>query len=423
MWGERTRTIALWLLALLIATSMGVLLAANPAHAATFVVNRTADTPDANLANAACDANASQAGNQCTLRAAIQESNDTNGVDQIRFNIVSAASVKTISPASALPTITEALTINGYSQTGASANTLAEGNDAVLKIQLNGTNAGSANGLVIQASDSTVKGLVINRFEGNGVLISGSGATGTKVQGNFIGTGANGTTALGNDDGVAISSASDSTIGSAIGSTAGGNRIANNDQDGVLVFGGAAVGNRVLSNSIFSNGETGIDLGGGTEDSFEVTANDTDDPDAPTSKQPPTELPCNYLGHQERHNQLHDHHRHAQQQPQPDLHRPVLRGGAGPLRPRRGSDPGGTDDRPDRCRWGRQLHLCQPRSASRATGERYGDQHEWDGERHIDRRHLGVLPERRRHPRPLKTESRYRRHAGGWCWRGLFRNL
>jgi len=283
MWGERTRTIALWLLALLIATSMGVLLAANPAHAATFVVNRTADTPDANLANAACDANASQAGNQCTLRAAIQESNDTNGVDQIRFNIVSAASVKTISPASALPTITEALTINGYSQTGASANTLAEGNDAVLKIQLNGTNAGSANGLVIQASDSTVKGLVINRFEGNGVLISGSGATGTKVQGNFLGTNAAGSADRGNGDGVAISSASDSTIGSAIGSTAGGNRIANNDQDGVLVFGGAAVGNRVLSNSIFSNGETGIDLGGGTEDSFEVTANDTDDPDAPTS--------------------------------------------------------------------------------------------------------------------------------------------
>jgi hypothetical protein len=40
------------------------------------------------------------------------------------------------------------------------------------------------------------------------------------------------------------------------------------------------VGNRILSNSIFSNGETGIDLGGGTEDSFGVTANDPDDPDA-----------------------------------------------------------------------------------------------------------------------------------------------
>src|SRR5215207_1939962 len=253
MWVERTRTFALWLLALLIATSMGVLLAANPAHAATFVVNRTADTPDANLANAACDANASQAGNQCTLRAAIQESNDTNGVDQIRFNIVSAASVKTISPASALPTITEALTINGYSQTGASANTLAEGNDAVLKIQLNGTNAGSANGLVIQASDSTVKGLVINRFEGNGVLISGSGATGTKVQGNFLGTNAAGSADRGNgDDGVDVFGADNNTIG---GTTAGArNVISGNNQDGVQISGnasiGIATGNEVLGNFV-----------------------------------------------------------------------------------------------------------------------------------------------------------------------------
>src|SRR5918998_6971478 len=155
---------------------------ASPAWAATFIVNRTADTPDANLANAACDVNASQQGNQCTLRAAIQEANDTNGADEIRFNIVSAAAVKTIFPTSALPTITEAVTINGYTQTGASQNTLAEGNDAVLKVQLNGTNAGPAHGLVIEAPDTTIRGLVINRFVGNGVFITGSGA---KVLGNF----------------------------------------------------------------------------------------------------------------------------------------------------------------------------------------------------------------------------------------------
>jgi hypothetical protein len=64
-------------------------------------------------------------------------------VDLIRFDIVAGtASVKTISPTRALPTITEALTLNGYTQTDASANTLAEGNDAVLKVQLNGIDAG-----------------------------------------------------------------------------------------------------------------------------------------------------------------------------------------------------------------------------------------------------------------------------------------
>lgn len=91
-----------------------------------------------------------------------------------------------------LPTITEAVTINGYAQAGASRNTLAEGNDAVLKVQLNGANAGSANGLAIQAANSTIRGLAINRFGGNGVLFSGSGASGNRVEGNFIGTGANG---------------------------------------------------------------------------------------------------------------------------------------------------------------------------------------------------------------------------------------
>jgi CSLREA domain-containing protein len=143
MWVQKkAMTCAFWVLAVLIIGSIGVLVWVKPAHAAIFVVNRTADTPDANLANAACDVEPSQRGNQCTLRAAIQETNNTPGEDQIRFNIVSAAAVKTISPASALPFITETVTINGYSQPGASANTLAEGNDAVLKIQLNGTNAG-----------------------------------------------------------------------------------------------------------------------------------------------------------------------------------------------------------------------------------------------------------------------------------------
>jgi hypothetical protein len=135
---------------------------------------------------------------------------------------------------------------------------------------------------VFGADDNTIGGTVtgarnvISGNGGDGVVIFGSDATGNKVQGNFIGTGANGTTALGNDDGVVISSGHDSTIG---GTASGaGNRIANNDQDGVLVFGGLAVGNGILSNSIFSNGELGIDLG-----PEGVTANDTDDPDGSSS--------------------------------------------------------------------------------------------------------------------------------------------
>jgi hypothetical protein len=229
-----------------------------PAEAATtFTVNKTGDAKDRRISDTRCDSSPDR-GNQCTLRAAIQESNDTTGADTINFNIVSDASVKTIKPAKPLPEITEAVTINGYSQGSATTttsddaeeNTLAEGNDAILKIQLNGTNAGSANGLVIEAADSTIKGLVINRFAGNGVLLSGSGATGNNIEGNFIGTNAAGSADLGNgDDGVDVFGADDNTIG---GTAAGArNLISGNSGDGVQIVGGlGTTGNEILGNYI-----------------------------------------------------------------------------------------------------------------------------------------------------------------------------
>jgi hypothetical protein len=59
------------------------------------------------------------------LRAAIQEANHpTNlGANFIGFNIGGGIGVKTISPRSELPAITEQLTINGYTQPGATENT------------------------------------------------------------------------------------------------------------------------------------------------------------------------------------------------------------------------------------------------------------------------------------------------------------
>jgi len=193
-------------LALLALVLAGVLLAvwSGPADtAATFAVNRTGDAPDRKLSDDACDTSR-QNGKQCTLRAAIQEANGTLGPDTINFNIGGTASVKTISPTSPLPVITEALTVNGYSQPGARANTLAEGNNAVLKIQLSGANAGrGANGLQISAAESTIKGLVISRFR-NGIRVAGTGATGNSIVGNFIGTDTSGTARRGNAYGVRI---------------------------------------------------------------------------------------------------------------------------------------------------------------------------------------------------------------------------
>src|SRR5215218_9282205 len=97
-----------------------VMLAEGPAHASTtFYVNSTADHADANPFDGFCDTGHLVPGTtdtmeaECTLRAAIQQANYTSGAD----------------------------IINGYSQPGASPNTLGLGNDAVLKIELSGANA------------------------------------------------------------------------------------------------------------------------------------------------------------------------------------------------------------------------------------------------------------------------------------------
>ena len=243
---------------------LGVLLLAlssGPADAATtFTVNKTSDAKDSRISDSVCDTSR-QNGKQCTLRAAIQESNDTSGADTIKFNIGGTTSVKTIKPASPLPTIKGTVTINGYTQPGASENTLATGNDAVLKMQLNGTNAGfGANGLKITASNSTIKGLVINSFLDNGVQIAGSGATGNKIEGSFIGTKADGTGALANGNaGVDIFNAPNNTVGGT--QPAQRNVLSGNVADGVQIAGSLATGNKVQGNFIGTSASGTQDLG------------------------------------------------------------------------------------------------------------------------------------------------------------------
>ncbi len=160
----------------------------------------------------------------CTLREAITSANTNTasggaagecvagaanppGFDEIDFNITGGCALPcTITPGTALPTITQPVLINGYSQTGASPNTLAVGNDAVLKIELNGTTAGG-NGLTLASGSggSTIRGLVINRFV-TGILIQSAG---NFVTGNFIGIDPTGTAARTNTShGIQIESAS-----------------------------------------------------------------------------------------------------------------------------------------------------------------------------------------------------------------------
>lgn len=93
------------------------------------------------------------------------------------FNIAGApGTVHGILPISPLPTISEAVVIDGYTQLGSSQNTSATGTNAFLAIELQGTLAGFASGLVIDGSPGpTVRGLVINRFFAEGINVFGDG--------------------------------------------------------------------------------------------------------------------------------------------------------------------------------------------------------------------------------------------------------
>ena len=157
---------------------------------------------------------------ECTLREAINTSNGLPTTDTIRFAIpddptIPGPDVKTISPTSQLPAITDNVTIDGYTQEGAEPNdAITNANNAVLKVELSGLRPNgsrlAASGLAVSEAGTTIKGLVINRFGGDGIVIDAPEA---KIVGNFIGTNAASTADLGNGgDGVRIES-SDNLVG------------------------------------------------------------------------------------------------------------------------------------------------------------------------------------------------------------------
>lgn len=123
-----------------------------------------------------------------SLREAIQVANSfiSAGSDTISFAIPGAG-VKTINLSSALPVITDAVLLDGYTQPGASANTLCAGNDAVLRVVLaGGLIVGNADGLTLAGvGNITVRGLVIHAFPGDGVAITSG--TNHQVAGCFVG--------------------------------------------------------------------------------------------------------------------------------------------------------------------------------------------------------------------------------------------
>jgi FIMAH domain-containing protein len=205
-----------------------------------------------------------------SLRQAILDSNADN-VPPRQINFAIGSGVQTISPMSQLPRISAPVTVDGTTQPGFAGTPI---------IEINGTNAGTGvAGLIISAGFSTIRGLVINRFNGDGIFMFDT--NGNVIEGNFIGTDVTGSLDLGNSGhgvfgslgigfhvirenvisgngrhGVSLSiGLANSVLDNFIGTDASGTFALGNDQNGIQ---GSLDTLIVKRNVISANGQNGI---------------------------------------------------------------------------------------------------------------------------------------------------------------------
>lgn len=156
-------------------------------------------------------------------------------------------------------------------------------------ITLDGTLAGlAADGLTLLGESSTVKGLQIVNFGGNGILIDGPSAIGNTVLQNYIGTNAAGATDLGNGaNGVYITNGARlNTIGGVTpnavaftGKPVDGNLISGNGANGVLIdkastfnsLSGNYIGTNLAGTAAVGNALDGVAILGADNNSLSGT--------------------------------------------------------------------------------------------------------------------------------------------------------
>jgi uncharacterized repeat protein (TIGR01451 family) len=183
-----------------------------------------------------------------SLRQAITDANACSGPCTIVFNIP-APWPPVIQPATPLPAITAGGTVvDGGTQTIFSSDANPNGPDVIL----DGTSAGvGANGFTIDASGVSIRGFVIRRFNGAGIVVTDASLniTDNVIAGNYIGIDANGTTAAGNGTGIRLADhATNTMIGGS--NLQDRNVISGNSGDGVLITGSTAQDSLVLGNYI-----------------------------------------------------------------------------------------------------------------------------------------------------------------------------
>ena len=212
------------------------------------------------------------ASDSTTLRYAL--TNLSSGTNTISFNIPGSG-VHAIQPASPLPTIFQAVTIDGTTQPGYANSPL---------IQIDGSMAGSSfvDGLYFGAGNSTVKGLDIVNFSGTAIVLATGGSN--LIQSNYIGTDPTGAIAHGNlGGGIDIYSSPNNQIvqnvisgNSFNGSTPTGSAavyVANAGANG-NIFTGNFIGTNSAGAPGLGNGGVGIFIAGGAQNTLIGTNGD-----------------------------------------------------------------------------------------------------------------------------------------------------
>ncbi len=233
-----------------------------------FVVDVTTDAPDATPGDGICET----AGSDCSLRAAIQETNanaNPGEADVISFANGGEGNVMNVRVNTALPPITESVTIAGQNALGASCDA-----PRVLLVSLEpAVDLGSAHGLEIASTAGKVDigGLQIGGFGGAGVYIGGG--TQHSIYCSNLGVDLAGTTASPNGIGVGIRDTSSGILvgitGMAITNIISGNGvgIATDSASGIAIRGnyigigadGSAIPNEATG--VYVRDSTGITLG------------------------------------------------------------------------------------------------------------------------------------------------------------------
>ena len=232
---------------------LALVLLVAPVHAQTFTVTTTADTGGG------------------SLRTAMDAANNGSNGSTIRFNI-SGPGPHTIRPATDLPRLVRAMTIDGYTQPGATPNTLAAGaSNAVLRVEVFGQ--GTARiGFLAAVENITIRGLAIGSFPGGAISVQNGffAVTGARIEGNFIGTDASGAVARPNGSlssfAVLLGTGGSHTVGGT--DPAARNVISGNAGVGVLVTAtgstaASSAGNQVVGNLIGTRPDGATALGNG----------------------------------------------------------------------------------------------------------------------------------------------------------------